>query len=112
MLSGKQALLTKKVYNVVDTVIGHIEHLPHGYHWWHGMLAGKGKASRHVTRKQWADLLLAHLFPPCFLTMLLAASILPNGKPNEPLYTWLLAHVYAGDTTAMYQDWLALRKGA
>lgn len=102
--------LCKKAYAVVDLVIGHIEHLPHGYHWWHGMVPTLGKGGRRITRKQWADLLLTHLFPPSFLTMLLSASILPNGKPNDPLYSWVLVHVYTGDVDVMYQDWFAINK--
>jgi hypothetical protein len=111
MRRTRQALLTKKVYDVVDTVIGQIEHLPHGHTWWYGMLPGKGKMSRHIVRQQWAHLIVATLFPPSFITMLLAASILPNGKPNGLLYTWILDHIYAGDITAMYADWFALNKG-
>lgn len=104
-------LLRQETYQVVDTIIGQIEHLPHGYAWWNGLLPRTGKNNICAIRKRWAHVILATLFSPSFLHTLLSASILPNGKPNGTLYVWVLTHLYANDVTKMYTDWFATKGG-
>jgi hypothetical protein len=105
------SLLQRKVTTVVDTIIGQIEHLPHGYQWWYGLLPSKGHNNIGAIRKRWVDTILATLFPPSFVTSLLSASILPSGKPNGTLYTWVLSHLYANDVERMYTDWFTVKEG-
>jgi hypothetical protein len=104
-------LLQRETYQLVDTIIGQIEHLPHGYQWWYGLLPSKGHNNTSAIRKRWVNLILATLFPPSFLTMLLSASILPSGKPNGMLYMWVLTHLYANNVEHMYAEWFAIKEG-
>ncbi len=97
------------VYKAVDAIAAQIEVLPGGYTFWH-RLPAKGRYSRTVIRRHLLHTILAKLFPTDFCRMLLAAVILPTGKPNPasiPLYHWVLHHFYCDNVGAMYADWLA-----
>lgn len=95
-------------YKVTDSVIDLVQHEPGGYTFWH-MLHRTGHHSKSKVRKKICDRLLSNFFTDEFLTMLIQASVVDGGKPNGPLYTWLVDNVYSGDVQKFYKDWLEVK---
>lgn len=103
-----QAPLLKQT---LRTIIGHIEHLPNGYAFWHGLPA-KGRKSAPTVLRRWTVLLTATCFPLALRQAMLQACFTVDGTVDDrgiALYQWMQQHVYHGRVQQMYLEWSYLQ---
>jgi hypothetical protein len=108
---GKSGLLVSIAHRCSDSIIKELCKVSGGTIFWYS-LPKKGKDSQHVLRAKIAKLCLSVFYDEPIIKAMVQAIFDHNGRvtlQGQSLYYWLLHHVYHGNVSELYTDWLHVK---
>jgi hypothetical protein len=108
---GKSGLLFSLAHRCSDQIIKELCKVSGGTVFWYS-LPKRGKDSQHVLRTKIAKLCLSVFFDDHLMKAMVQSIFDHNGRvtlQGQSLYYWLLHHVYHGNVSELYADWLLVK---